>query len=221
MSKYNHFARKVDVIAKAAFAEYKAAEESYKSAKELRESSAKGGAGIRDSAERTKAELRKLKCEAEFIQAEQGFNAAKAKFRESLREISNIRQSLEKELEREYIADPTKVDHDTMVLLKSGILTPDEYDFLLEKSIEMENPTMSRLIAASASEQIEKVSKSCGENSEAAMKLRVITRRGKAQGGKETLMAFDAIRDVYQRTVANPRMIENWDSLVGAAIEEF
>lgn len=63
---------------------------------------------------------------------------------------AQIREELKAEAEAAFLADPAKVDSDTMTLINSGILRASDYEKLFSDARDSGNGTMIRLIAQAA-----------------------------------------------------------------------
>lgn len=127
------------------------------------------------------------------------------------REVNKIRGELTAAVKVEYTARPGDVDRDTLTLMESGILTADEFENLMQLAT---NPTMKRLIAASAA----KAAKTEPDET-AAARLRCLAEAGKNLDGSETIELFDGVAETLQRSVDNPHMIPYWAELVEPMIE--
>lgn len=91
-------------------------------------------------------ELRRQIAKADLLKAEQALKATEARvWADFDREKATIRVDLEKAVRANSAANPDAVDANALELMKSGILTDDDYFSLAEKYDS--NPTMLRLIA--------------------------------------------------------------------------
>ncbi len=213
MSKFNHYARKADDVATAAFATISGAEKALKAATEA-QNKALRGSNLQDPA--VAAKLARLK--ADYLEAEQAVRDARWKLPDKIEaELAAIRKELETALEAEYYADPSDIDNDTLTLLQSGILTPAEYERLFTDALEKGNYTMARLVGRAAQEQAEKY----GYGSPEERLLTVIAHNAKNVGGAAYLSTFDAVTDVIMRCVRNPYMVKSYDRLTSEIIENF
>jgi hypothetical protein len=216
MSKFNGYARKVDQIAKKAFAEYRAAENALKEAKQkASEYPHRGGMVNAEYAAKS------ARAQADYIEAKEAFSQAKKAFESHKSEIAAIRKELAAELNDYYAADPATLDSNTLELMKTGILKPHEYTKLMNEAQAAGNYTMQRMIAKYASEAAEAEGKRSGENSETARELRAISYTATQNAGGDHLRAFDVLADVYDRAVNNPGMIDHWDELTAETTENF
>ena len=138
MSEFNHFAKDLDAAFKAARDEYAAA---YNAVEQARKAMQDAGP---DALKRQIATLQlqeaenKMRTEPARIWA--AFDAKAA----------DLRRALEKEVQASKCVDPTAVDSAGVELMKSGILTADDYYSLAEKYDG--NVTMLRLLSKYAAD---------------------------------------------------------------------
>lgn len=214
MSKFNSYARKVDEIAKAAFEEYRKAEQAYKRAEEkARQTPPRNG--FVDAQYAAKA----ARAQADYLEAKEAFKAAKQALQSHSSEIAALRKELVAELDDHYAADPAALDGNTLELLKSGVLKANEYGKLMDKAQSDGNYTMARMIAKYAGDAAEQRGSKYGQNDEQARTLRAISYTANQNNGNETLQAFDLMSEVYTRSANNPAMIDAWGELTGNALE--
>lgn len=136
MSKYNNFAKDLDAAFKAARQEYVEAWDKFQAAKEAR--------GKGDAMARQRTELK-------YQQAELDFKEAEARiWPEFNRRRAELRAALEREVRDENLANPDAVDNSGLELLKSGLLSADDFYSLAEKYSG--NATMLRFVAKFAKE---------------------------------------------------------------------
>ena len=217
MSKFNRFARDMDKIAREAFEEYQKAAERLKLAdEERRQYPQRVGA----SAEYAAASA---KVQAAYLAAVQGQKDVLKKMNdgEYRKRIKELRKELESELFAEFLVKPESVDANTMTLLQSGIMSPEEYAAILNKAADNGNHTMVRLIAKHAEETANAIADRNGINDPAAMALRAVSRQGFSSDGKQWLDCFDFMTSCFDRASRNPGMIKAWDRLTGEAVEKF
>ena len=209
MSKFNHYARKLNEIVKTAFAKYQSAEQDYlkaeRSYKELRPDA--------DTIAKAKAMIVRE-------DAQHALKAAKSELEDTKQEIRELRRGLDKAVSESFSADPAMIDGNTVELLKSGILTASEYCRLLEKAKASDNPTMCRLIGKFAGDTARAL-KGTGRADENTALLLSVERNANFCSGNDYLTAFDAVTNIYSKCVRTPAMISQWDSLVASTIESF
>lgn len=211
MSKFNGYARKVNEIANAAFAEYREKEAAVKSAESRYKAyPRRNGADPSYLAKSARAE-------ADFAEARNAFEQVRRHlFDDKRREINAIRAELVTALGNEYAADPKAVDMNTLALMNSGILTAAEYNRLIDASTAAGNHTMVRLLAQSAKDRADKVN-----DSDTAREYRLVAQKGKGMDGRQYLEAFDYMGDVFNRCERNFSLAGKWDELTADVVESF
>ncbi len=209
MSKFNHYARKLDEIVKAAFAKYQSAEAAFKKAerdyKALRP----------DIDPVTKAKKMIAREDAKIA-----LNAAKSELEDKRQEIAVLRRELERAVAESFSADPEMLDSNTVELLKSGILTASEYRRLFDKARQESNPTMARLVAKYAGNSAREL-KCSGRADENTALLLGIERDGFSCSGNDYLTAFDSLISVFTKCQRSPAMIGSWGELTENVVENF
>ena len=214
MSRFNEYARKANAYAKAVFEEYAEAEQKLKAAESKRNACPqKNGMGYEYDA-------KAARCEAEYAEA-------KAEYEKLCREMRDykvdgfkpIRSELEKALADAFAANPEHLDAATLELLKSGIMSADEYDRLMSKSTTDNNPTMVRLIAKYANDRAEQAD--AGRDPDGAKAFRAVSFKGNSVNGNDYLQAFDVVASCFDRCMKNTALISHWDELTGEIVERF
>ena len=214
MSEFNHFAKELDAAFRTARSEYAAVYDELNKAKENA-----SAAGL-DAVKKQIATLqlqeaeKKMRQEAARIWAE--FDAKAA----------DLRRALEKEVQASKCVDPTAVDAAGVELMKSGILTPDDYYSLAEKYDG--NVTMLRLLSKYAADAA-----TDADNRKDRVALTVLSQEC-ASGTGKTLKAWDDLMATVnycsgrggngskrQTPGVVERMGEWWDQLSGEIIENF
>lgn len=138
MSEFNHFAKDLDTAFRAARGEYTAVYNELTKAKENA-----SAAGL-DAVKKQIATLqlqeaeKKMRQETERIWTE--FDAKAAE----------LRSALEKEVQTSNLADPSAIDSNAVELMKTGVLTVDDYFGFADRYDK--NPTMLKLIGHYAKE---------------------------------------------------------------------
>ena len=216
MSKFTTYAKRMDALAREAFSNYQKAQTKYDEAKRKADEYPQ-----RHGIVTAEYEVKAIKARSDFMQAQDELKRATASFRDKSREVSALRQELEAEIKSAYYADPEQIDEHTLELLKSGILSSEEYSNLMNNAIAKKNHTMGRLIGRYAEEASELASKKYGEPSPQAMELRGVAVAGKSFTGEEYLQAFDVLADVFTRCTNNPAMIKEWDMLTSETVDNF
>ena len=211
MSKFNGYARKVNEIANAAFAEYREKEAAVKSAESR--CNAYPRRNNADPAYMAKS----ARAEADLAEARNAFDQMRRHlFDDKRREIAAVRAELEKAVFDAFAADPKAVDMNTLALMNSGILTAAEYNRLIDSANAAGNHTMVRLLAQSAKDRADKVN-----DSDTAREYRLVAQKGKGANGREFLEAFDYMGDVFNRCERNFALTGKWDELTAPVVESF
>ena len=211
MSKFNSYARKVNEIANAAFAEYREKEAAVKSAE------SRCNAFPRRNGADSSYLAKSARAEADLCEARNAFDQMRRHlFDDKRREIAAVRAELEKAVFDAFAADPKAVDMNTLALMNSGILTAAEYNRLIDASTAAGNHTMVRLLAQSAKDRADKVN-----DSDTAREYRLVAQKGKGANGREFLEAFDYMGDVFNRCERNFSLAGKWDELTADVVENF
>ena len=211
MSKFNSYARKVNEIANAAFAEYREKEAAVKSAE------SRYNAYPRRNGADPAYLARSARAEADLCEARNAFDQMRRHlFDDKRREIAAVRAELEKAVFDAFAADPKAVDMNTLALMNSGILTAAEYNRLIDASTAAGNHTMVRLLAQSAKDRADKVN-----DSDTAREYRLVAQKGKGANGREFLEAFDYMGDVFNRCERNFALAGKWGELTADVVENF
>ena len=211
MSKFNSYARKVNEIANAAFAEYRGKEAAVKSAE------SRYNAYPRRNGADPAYLARSARAEADLCEARNAFDQMRRHlFDDKRKEIAAVREELEKAVFDAFAADPKAVDMNTLALMNSGILTAAEYNRLIDASTAAGNHTMVRLLAQSAKDRADKVN-----DSDTAREYRLVAQKGKGANGREFLEAFDYMGDVFNRCERNFALAGKWGELTADVVENF
>ena len=212
MSKFNNYAKKLNEIANATFTEYRAKSDAVKSAE-----SKYNAYPWRDGADPTYL-AKSARAKADLAEANAQFEHCRRHlFEERQRDVAVIRAELVEALNKEYAADPSKVDMQTLELLRSGIMSADEYSLLIDSAIASGNYTMTRLLAKSAADMAEKTT----GDADVSRSYRLVSHRGKGNDGNEYLRAFDFLIDTYNRCERNFALSTKWDELTSPVVESF
>ena len=234
MSKFNDYARRFDEEVKSYRGRYqKASERLQKAQKALQEAEEQNRLPHRNETTlqviRRERELVDVRAKAEEARIE--FDQVRADRYSVLKKADLIRAELADEVSRAYNADPADIDHATMTLLESGILTALEIEKLSNDAISSENWTMSRIIGAHAKQNLENNEKRFGANHPDNVILRNVIHRSMTNDGRKILSDFDALKNVAKYALGdpsgfshrdeNPQLMERWEEIAGQVIEEF
>lgn len=214
MSEFNHFAKDLDAAFKAARGEYAAA---YNAVEQARKAMQDAGP---DALKRQIATL-------QLQEAENSLRKETARiWTEFDAKAAELRSALEKEVQASKCVDPTAVDAAGVELMKSGILTADDYYSLAEKYDG--NVTMLRLLSKYAADAA-----TDADNRKDRVALTVLSQDC-AKGTGKILKAWDNMMTVANycsgRGYSGNRRItpsvtlsmgEWWDQLSGEIVENF
>lgn len=221
MTKYNQYAKKLDNAFKTARDEFSTAYNNWQKAKQDNDAAQ----AWREETYKGENELRRQIAKADLLKAEQALRAAETRvWADFDRQKATIRADLEKAVRVNSTADPDAVDANALELLKSGILTADDYFALVDKYDD--NPTMLRLIAKQA--------KAAADDKDADPKMRgaLYMLSDQCSNGKNSIVRnFDDLCRIsdYCSGRAGGRynsdhaatMAGTWEQLSGAAVEGF
>ena len=211
MSRFNSYAKRMNEIANAAFAEYREKEAAVKSAE------SRYNAFPRRNGADPAYMAKSARAEADLCEARNAFDQMRRHlFDDKRKEIAVVREELEKAVFDAFAADPKAVDMNTLALMNSGILTAAEYNRLIDASTAAGNHTMVRLLAQSAKDRADKVN-----DSDTAREYRLVAQKGKGANGREFLEAFDYMGDVFNRCERNFSLAGKWDELTADVVENF
>lgn len=222
MSQFNIYARKLDTAFKEARSEYNTA---FRALQEAQQASRDANAWRPgDSAE--EKQVRTARAALKLHDAEATFNEVSARvwgdFKTTRR---TIRAELEQEVRAANLANPDAIDSNALELLKSGVLTSDDYAAFMEKYDS--NPTMLKLLAHYAAE----AAKATDSRREAAT-LNAISIDFQI-GQSAVLRAFDDICKISDycrgekhagdqiRPEHAVNMSSRWEELTSEAVENF
>ena len=137
-TKYNHFAKDLDAAFRAARGEYTAAYNELAKAKE--NASAAGLDAVKQQIATLQLQEAENKMRTEAVRIWAEFDAKAA----------DLRRALEKEVQTSNLADPSAIDSNAVELMKTGVLTVDDYFGFADRYDG--NPTMLKLIGYYAKE---------------------------------------------------------------------
>lgn len=214
MSEFNHFAKELDEAFRTARSEYAAVYDELTKAKENAST-----AGL-DAVKKQIATLQLQEAEKKMRQ-ETGriWSVFDAK-------AAELRSALEKEVQTSNLADPSAIDSNAVELMKTGVLTVDDYFGFADRYGE--NPTMLKLIGHYAKEAAD----SAGDRKD-KVALTVLAQDC-AKGAGPTLKAWDSMMTAANYCSGrggsgNRRptpgvtlsMGEWWEQLSGEIVENF
>ncbi|MBP3514445.1 MAG: hypothetical protein J6J74_08230, partial [Elusimicrobiaceae bacterium] len=158
--------------------------------------------------------------EAEYVEAKAEYEKLRRDMRDYKADgLKPIRRELESAIADAFAAKPEHLDAATLELLKSGILSADEHNRLIDKAMSDNNPTMVRLIAKHAKDRADQADTE--RNTDTARAFRAVAYKGNSVNGNAYLEAFDGMAYCFDRCMKNTAMIGKWDELNGAIVEQF
>lgn len=214
MSEFNHFAKELDEAFRTARSEYAAVYDELTKAKENAST-----AGL-DAVKKQIATLQLQEAEKKMRQ-ETGriWSVFDAK-------AAELRRALEKEVQTSNLADPSAIDSNAVELMKTGVLTVDDYFGFADRYDG--NPTMLKLIGHYAKEAADST-----DDRKDRVALTVLAQDC-AKGTGKTLKAWDSMMTAAnycsgrggngnRRTTPGVTlsMGEWWEQLSGEIIENF
>lgn len=214
MSEFNHFAKELDAAFRTARSEYAAVYDELTKAKENA-----SAAGL-DAVKKQIAMLQLQEAEKKMRQeTERIWSAFDAK-------AAELRSALEKEVQTSNLADPSAIDSNAVELMKTGVLTVDDYFSFADRYSE--NPTMLKLIGYYAKEAAD------GTDDRKDRVALTVLAQDCANGTGKVLRSWDDLmttvnycsgrggngnRSITPGVAAH--MGEWWDQLSGEIIENF
>lgn len=218
MSRFNEYARKADAYAKAVFEEYATVEAKYKAAEEKYKANHRPEYGAWHADSATIAKYARI--EADYQESKTEYEKLRREMRDyKVDGFKPIRSELEKALADAFAANPEHLDAATLELLKSGIMSADEYNRLMSKATADNNPTMVRLIAKHAKDRADQAD--ADRNTDAARAFRAVAYKGSSVNGNSYLEAFDVMTSCFNRCMKNTALMSHWDELNGEIVENF
>mgnify|MGYP006865374155 CR=1 FL=1 len=221
MSRFNDCAKKIDELAKKAFAEYEAAKSTFEKAENVqKEFSQRIGRTMS-----VEQEARRSRAHADYLEAQEKMNQVKRDMDAYTDTVAAIRRELAQQIDASFVVDPAQVDTAALELLKSGICGAADFEKLMHDATRASNATMIRLIASYAAQAADGLKESDGRISydrrDEFSRLNAVGQQGTAYTSRAKLQEFDALADVFRRTMRNPSMIAHWEELTAGAIEAF
>lgn len=223
MTKYNVYAKQLDAAFRTARDEYA---KSYAELQAAQQANEDAGAWRPDDDAANK-QLRVATTALELNKAEAEFKITETKvWPEFDARCKELRKELEKDVQKDGLANPDAIDANTVELLKAGVLTVEDYYSLAERYEG--NSTMLRLLGKYALDE----SIASGDIKEAAA-LRMLSDNCKNGAGAvlrawnelEGLASYCSGRGGNRNAATSPDMVASmgkwWEELAGQAIENF
>lgn len=223
MSRYNHFARDLDIAFRAARDEYAAA---YDNLEQARQADTDAKAWRPNDNEEDKR-LRIATAGLELSRVDAAFKIAEARtWSEFDMKCKELRKELEKDVQKNSLANPDAIDANALELLKSGALTVEDYYSFAERYES--NATMLRVISKYALDASENA-----DDTKDAVALRILSDNCKTGMGTvlrawnelEGLAGYCSGRGGSRNAHTSPdfaiSMGKWWEELAGQSIENF
>ena len=223
MTKYNVYAKQLDAAFRTARDEYA---KSYAELQAAQQANVDAGAWRPDDDAANK-QLRVATTALELNKAEAAFKITEIKvWPEFDAKCKELRKELEKDVQKDGLANPDAIDANALELLKSGALTVEDYYSFAERYES--NATMLRVISKYALDASENA-----DDTKDAVALRILSDNCKTGMGTvlrawnelEGVASYCSGRGGSSRTAIDPTHIISmgkwWEELAGQSIENF
>lgn len=223
MTKYNVYAKQLDAAFRTARDEYA---KSYAELQAAQQANEDAGAWRPDDDAANK-QLRVATTALELNKAEAAFKITETKvWPEFDTKCKELRRELEKDVQKNSLANPDAIDANALELLKSGALTVEDYYSFAERYES--NATMLRVISKYALDASENA-----DDTKDAVALRILSDNCKTGMGTvlrawnelEGVASYCSGRGGSSRTAIDPTHIISmgkwWEELAGQSIENF
>ena len=222
MSKFNTYAQQLDAAFKTARSEYV---EAYQRFQQAQQANCRANAWTPNESAAEK-QVKTARAALALHDAEAAFTEASARVWGDFKTTRRmLRADLEQEVRAANLANPDAIDSNALELLKSGVLTSDDYAAFMEKYDS--NPTMLKLLAHYAAE----AAKATDSRREAATLNAISIDCQSGQGA--VLRAFDDICKISDYCRGEKRvgdqvrpehavnMSSRWEELTSETVENF
>lgn len=223
MTKYNVYAKQLDAAFRTARDEYA---KSYAELQAAQQANEDAGAWRPDDDAANK-QLRVATTALELNKAEAAFKITETKvWPEFDAKCKELRKELEKDVQKDGLANPDAIDANALELLKSGALTVEDYYSFAERYES--NATMLRVISKYALDASENA-----DDTKDAAALRMLSDNCKNGAGAvlrawnelEGLASYCSGRGGNRNAATSPDMVVSmgkwWEELAGQVIENF
>ena len=206
MSRFNHYAKKLEEL-------------TFEAAKKLKEAEAKE--------ESTRQSLSAFPERNGFVDAnyqlerskrivahdEAVLNLRKVKEtvpKELSRQLAEMRSKLKAEADDYFAVDPSQLQPEVVSFLKSDMLNLNDYNKLMKAAIADNNVTMIRIIADSANKSADNTT-----DNDTRLKLKAIATEADIYTSDNYLTAFDSLVSVSESCMNNIRLVDHWNTDLG------
>lgn len=215
MSKFSKYGIRVDQIAREAFSAYRKAENALKDAEAKRKEYP-----VRYGVVSTEYAAKAARAEADYQEARGAVETARRALTEKAREFSTIRKELSEAVGAEYAASPESIDSNALELLKSGIFDSTDMTRMYNKYVADGNYTMARLVSKYAGDAAEqRMNDGYHGNDKECQTLRYLSTLGNQHKGSSHVESFDALKEIYDRCIVNPILMDSWEDFTAPIIE--
>ncbi len=215
MSKFNQYAKRLNSTVKEAFDQYKNAEKAVKKTEQIYRDWCNEKIGSGDYEKLAK----KSRAKANYEEAQSNLRVAGAYLRSVRAEVGLIRDELAAAIDNAYCVDPSKLDNNSIELLKSGIMGVNDYKNMLRSAQKADNITMIRIIGKYAEGM--SVEADRHNDIENRAEYNYIVDQCRQEDGSGFLKSFDSLANAFERCTENTSMIDSWDGITSETIENF
>ena len=210
-----NYGTQINDIAQAAFSEYQTAEAGLSAAIKQREKYP----DVLHKRSDHEYYANVTRAEADYQTAKEAVKSAKKAFESRCNEVGQMRDNLKKDIDKLYGMTASELDANEMELLKSGAMSPADFERMLEVDIGIKNYTMVRMIGKHARDAANARFNKYGDRDDVGMKYWQVAMKCDRIDGSDLLKAFDMLSDLLRRCADNPAMIGYWEQLGGDAIK--
>lgn len=206
MSRFNHYAKKLEEL-------------TFEAAKKLKEAEAKE--------ESTRQSLSAFPERNGFVDANYQLERNKriVAHDEAVLNLRNVKETVPKELSRQlaemrsklkaeaddyFAVDPSQLQPEVVSFLKSDMLNLNDYNKLMKAAIADNNVTMIRIIADSANKSADNTT-----DNDTRLKLKAIATEADIYTSDNYLTAFDSLVSVSESCMNNIRLVDHWNTDLG------
>lgn len=211
MGKYTKYAKNAEKAIKETFEAIRKAEAEHIAASEKQEAFKR-----KHFDSEIDRQYYKAQADADYLRTQKELIELKKRLASETRgKLQSIREELTKQIEADFALKPDKMDSNTITLLESGVLNAKDYNDLMQSAISDGNTTMIKLIASYADKRAHDTAL---DPHERQMYI-TVANNGNNRSGAYILDNYDALGKVFDRTMNNTRLIDNWDTLMSPIVE--
>lgn len=207
MTRYNDYAKRIDAAARDALAVIVAADERVKRAEKLAQ-----------DANASHDARRIHHAKGDLLDAQDEVRAARKSAENTLEIIGGIRKELGAAIDRDNIVNESDVDAAAVELLRSGVMTPADYNAMANRFSS--NRTMLRLCAKYAQDAAREA-QSANDERMATDYRTLAVRVNESLSGRRYESGVEVIVDAFTRCIRNHAMIKDYPALTSDIVENF